>query len=535
MRAEPLNHVRTLTTGTLIAACFAVFIAQVGLAAPATLNGLFQADLHPVGSQLTWISDAFLIPVAALELTFGVLGDLFGRKRLLVIGALLLAAGEAISASAPHVQLLWAGQALAGLGAATLFPTSLAMLAVGTHTTRDRARAIALWAGFLSLGGVTASVLGGLTGNFGSWRWTFIAIMILALLCGATGLVLAQNSSAAQGRSLDWPGQITLTVSLVALLYSIIQGPTDGWGSTPVIVGFAVAVISMSLFITVESRVQAPLLRLDLFRNRSFAVVSIVTLVGMFSFLGTAYATSLRLGPIQHQSPLRIAVAFVLLQGPSFLLIPLTGRLIERVNPRWLLASGFAIMAIGQLLAARLPISDLTLTALIVPFGLVGIGFVLSVSSVTANAVNAVPVQLAGMASATTSMLRDLGFTMGPALIGAVALSNAASRFSSALPGLHLPPSQAGPAAAIAHAGGPLAINSLPPGVPGSAAHQAAFDALGHGYSIGYALCAICALAAALLTVTALGRKRADLVEENEFLASPIAAGGEPDTEPASL
>lgn len=135
MTTEPSTRTATgpgLTTGTLVAGLLAVCLAQIGLAIPATLNGLFQSDLNPVGSQLTWISDAFLLPVAVLELTFGLLGDLFGRKRLLVGGASLLAVGELVSATSSGVHQLWTGQALAGLGAAALFPTSLAILAAGT-------------------------------------------------------------------------------------------------------------------------------------------------------------------------------------------------------------------------------------------------------------------------------------------------------------------------------------------------------------------------------------------------------------------
>src|SRR6195952_5879769 len=109
---------------------------QIGIAIPATLNGLFQEYFHPIGSQLTWISDAFLLPVVVLERTFGVLGDLYGRKRLLVGGGVLLAVGQAVAAAAVNVQMLWVGQALAGLGAGALFPTSLAMVAAGTHTPR---------------------------------------------------------------------------------------------------------------------------------------------------------------------------------------------------------------------------------------------------------------------------------------------------------------------------------------------------------------------------------------------------------------
>src|ERR1051326_146894 len=177
-----------LGPGTLVAAAFAVCLAQVALAIPAVLNGLFQLDLGPTSSELTWISDAFLIPVCLFELTFGALGDLFGRKRLLVGGALALALGEAIavltpgagSATGTRVAVLWTGQIIAGLGAAALFPTSLAMVAAGTHTARDRARSVTIWAAALSVGGTVSSVLAGLVSklHFGTdpnagWRWAF--------------------------------------------------------------------------------------------------------------------------------------------------------------------------------------------------------------------------------------------------------------------------------------------------------------------------------------------------------------------------
>src|ERR671939_637196 len=158
-----------LTTGTLVAAAIAVCVAQVALAIPAVLNGLFQQDLGTTSSQLTWISDAFLVPVTLLELTFGVLGDLFGRRKLLVGGALLLALGELISILTPgagaatetRVLVLWVGQALAGIGAAAIFPTSLAIVAAATHNARERGRVISVYAAALSTGGVVSPGLGG--------------------------------------------------------------------------------------------------------------------------------------------------------------------------------------------------------------------------------------------------------------------------------------------------------------------------------------------------------------------------------------
>jgi hypothetical protein len=134
------------------------------------------------------------------------------------------------------------------------------------------------------------------------------------------------------------------------------------------------------------------------------------------------------------------------------------------VDPRWLLGSGFVLMAIGQFLAAALPFTDTTRTALVVPIGLVGLWFALAVASITAVAVNTVPIHYAGMASAATSLLRDVGYTLGPAIIGSVALSQASSRFGAGVAAAHLPAGQSQAALDVAAEGGPLAVNGIPPG-----------------------------------------------------------------------
>ncbi|MET7701317.1 MFS transporter [Streptomyces sp. NPDC005485] len=505
-----------LPLGTFIAGCLAVCLAQIGLAMPATLNGLFQEHLHPVGSQLTWISDAFLLPVAVLELSFGVLGDLFGRKRLLVGGAALLCAGEVVAASSSGVHQLWVGQALAGLGAAALFPTSLAMIAAGTHGAAQRARAIAVWASSLSAGGFLAPLLGGITGTYGSWRAAFVVVAVVAAVSALVSVVFAADSAAPEGRSLDIAGQVTIGVGLFALLYAVIQGPADGWASTWVVVAFVVAAVFIGLFIAAENRARSPLLRLDLFRDRSFAIASVVSVIGMFSFLGTAYAASIRLGPIQHQSPMRTSFAFLLLSGLTPFLTPVTSRLLSRVSPRTTLTAGLALIAAGDFLAATLAVDDRALTSLILPLGLVGTGFAFTVSSITATAVNTVPVHLAGMASASTNLLRDFGFTLGPAVIGAVALSQAASQVTASLGTASLGAESKAAAHEVLKEGGPLALNSVPPNSPPGAARSFALDALGHGYSIGFVVCGSAALFSALLVLFALRGRTEKTAEETE-------------------
>jgi MFS family permease len=557
VRAHDAGH--ELTRGTLIAAALGVCLAQVALAIPAVLNGLFQQDLGTTSSQLTWISDAFLVPVTLLELSFGAIGDLFGRKRLLVGGALLLATGELVAVLTPgasastgtRVLVLWAGQIIAGIGAAAIFPTSLAMVAVGTHTAGRRARSISVWAAALSAGGAVSPVLGGLVTKmkFGhdaeaSWRWGFIAVLILALISAAVSAVLARDSSSPAGRSLDWAGQITIAVALFALLFAVIQGPTSGWGSGAVIGGFIAAAVFLVLFVAAENRSAAPLLRLSLFTNRAFAIAAAVTVVAMFSFLGTAYATSIRMSSIQGFSPLRSSIAFVLLNGIALAQMPVTSRVLERYNPRWALGGGALLIGAGDLWMSRVPATDLSLPPVIVPLALIGIGFAFAVSALTAVAVNTVPNQLEGMASGATSMLRDFGFTLGPAVVGAIALSQAAAQIHSkiaasaglrralaafnAAPG-HAPAAQkpALQAAVGAVNSGPLGANAVPgtittPGgktVPFNPLKDVAFHALDHAYSLGYLVVGICALAAAAVALLALGGHGDDPLITQESLA----------------
>ena len=554
-------HTHYLTPATIIATSIAVCVGQIGLAIPAVLNGLFQQDLGTTSAQLTWISDAFLVPVSLLELTFGVMGDLFGRKRLLIGGSALMVVGEFVSVLTPgagtstgtRVAVLWIGQILAGIGAAVLFPTTLAMVAAGTHTVQARARGIAIWAAALSSGGFISPVLGGLVTRIGwgsdpyaSWRWAFVTVGILALVSTVVAFT-AQNSSAPEGRSLDWPGQITIAIALFALLYAVIDASTAGWSNGLVIACFFISALFLALFIAAEHRSPAPLLRLELFRNRAFAANSGLTVIGMFAFLGTAYTTSIRLSAIQGFTPLKTSIAFVLLQGFALALMPATAWVIREYNPRWALTGGFFLIGAGDMWLATQSASDLSIAPIIAPLVLVGIGFAFALASVTAVAVDTVPNHFAGMASGTTSQLRDFGFTLGPAVIGAVALSLAASEIGTKLaasPGLrgavlkfdqapaHVPPAQRPTVEGAVHAvnSGPLGANAVPAQVPGpngrlvpfNPLKDVAFHALDHAYSIGYVICGVCALVASLIALTVLhGRGHEPLVTEESLEDEP--------------
>lgn len=547
-----------LRTRTLIAAVLAVVLAQMALAIPASLNGLFQQDLGTSSSQLTWISDVFLIPVVVLELSFGVMGDLFGRKRLLIAGALLIAAGELIGvlspgASAPigtRLAVLYTGIAVAGIGAAALFPTTLAMLAAGTHNAHNRVRAVAIWAAALSVGNCASPVLGGLAARlpFGSdtlagWRWALLVVMAVALVSALVSVTAAENSSSPEGRSLDWPGQVTIAVALFALLYAVIQGPADGWESGPIIAGFGTAVVFLMLFVVAERRSGAPLLRLDFFHNRNFAIASIVTVIGMFAFLGVAYSTSIRLSAIQGFSPLKTSIAFLCLNGMALIQLPITIRLLRRHTARWPLTAGLTAMAAGALWVASVPASNFSLAPVIPAFIVIGLGFGLALSALSMVAVSTPPTHLAGMASGTTNMLRDFGFTLGPAVIGAIALGQAANQIHQRLAGsaalrqamaafvsapAHVPAAQRAAVEGAVHAvqSGPLGANAVPatiaqPGggvMPFNPLKAVAFEALGHSYALGFVLSGAAALLAAALTLIGMRARTDDTLLDLELL-----------------
>ncbi|MFF0222895.1 MFS transporter [Streptomyces sp. NPDC004629] len=494
---DPANE---LSRGTLIAACLAACLAQAALTVPASVSGLLQTALKPVGNQLVWTSNAFLLPMVALSPAFGVWGNRLGLKRLLVGGAVLITAGESVTAAGDDVHQVWAGQAIAGVGAAALLPASLTVVTRGTGTTRARAGAFATYAAALGGGILLAQALRGAGGDDGSWRWPFALTAGLGVLSALLGQLLTRNSGSVYGRSLDVVGQLCIGVGLLALLYSVVEGGAGRWSETDVILGFLVAAVFLGLFIMVELHTPVPLLRLGLFADRAYAVSSFAAVVGMFAYSGVVYAAGIRVGIVQDQSLSHLIGAFCLLSAFAVVLLPLTSRLLEHVSSRWTLAAGLFLIAGGAFVAAGLSISDKSLGSIVLALTPVGIGFALTLASTT-FAVSIAPVREAGMSSAAVSMLRNLGYTVGPAIVGGIALRHAASRLDSDLASAPLPPLAKGAVGAIADAGGPLAVNAIPQSSPAGAAHSIAFEALGRGYSLGFTVCGIAALVACLIAV----------------------------------
>jgi MFS family permease len=362
---------------------------------------------------------------------------------------------------------------------------------------------------------------------YAGWKWAFIGVAVLTAVAGLIARFIAQDSSSPQGRSLDWPGQITIALAVGGLLFAVIQAPTSGWGSVDVLGGLLVAVVSAAAFIVVERRNPSPLLDLGLFANRNFTVAAVVTVIGMFTYLGTGYITSIRLTAIQGFTPLAASLAFVVFNGVSALIqVPIASRLIVRYNPKWVLGGGLALIALGDFWMWRIPIGTQSVSSLVPPLIVAGAGVAFALTSVTAVIINTVPNHRAGMAAGWASLLRDFGFTLGPAVVGAIALSHAANDIAAKVasnPALanalaafngsaaHAPAAQrpAVEGAIGAVNSGPLGANAVPATiplpngttVPFNPLKDTAFHALGSAYSLGYLIVGLCALTAAAVAV----------------------------------
>ncbi|WP_433875827.1 MFS transporter [Sinomonas atrocyanea] len=562
---------------TFVTAYSAVTLAQITNALPGALNGTFAIDFRTSGAGLTWIAGMFMMGIVVFELSWGLLGDKFGRKKLLYIGALTSIVGSVLAASAPTTGVMITAQAIGGIGAGILFPISLSMIAAITPDHRARARAIATWAGFLSLGAVVSPVLAGLTSQlftvpgatpeapvaFSGWRVAYLVAAVLAVTVMGIA-VRAQDVPADRARRLDMAGQATLALGLIALLYSTVQAVDSGFGAWDVVAGYVAGAALLIAFVAIEARSQHPLLHLALFKNRAYAITGIVAVTGMFAFLAIAFSTSVAVGGLALVETWKVGILFVFIQGPAFLLIPVVGWLIHHVAPRWALTGGFALMAVSGFwlstfrLGTPEQFGGTPWTAFIPPLLLLGIGFALTVGAITAVAINTVDPQHIGMASATTNLLRDLGFALGPVIGSAIAFSLGASAFAAPLAGIlngaglpaeaaaglgQVPPlgflagwqgviaefsghALAGGAPQAAVEGMVGALNTARPAIQGVAG-----TSLGQGFQMVYLVAGVAATVSAVLTLFITGGRTAPTADQ---VAESTEATAEADAEEAA-
>ena len=371
---------------------------------------------------LQWTLTSYLITVAALLLLSGALADRFGRRRLLLIGLLTMGVFSAGCAAAPSVGTLIAARAAQGIGAALVVPNSLALLN-GTLREDDRARGIGIWAAVETLGTTVGPYVGGWLVDHSSWRAVFL-LNIPLILGGVAALrYVPESILASRDGSLDISGGLLAVVGLGGVIYALTAGPDTGWLSPPVLVTAAAGVACLVALVPVERRRRAPMVRLSLFSSRQFTAINVMTLL-FYGALGTAsylviLQCELRLGYSAAQ-----AGAALIPESVVFLaLSPLSGLLVSRIGPRWLMTAGVLTVAVGYFWLSAAHPGQSYAAAFLPGILLWGAGIGLSVTPLTAAVLAAVGDPDLGEASGINDASSRIGgvivIAVVPVLIGA--------------------------------------------------------------------------------------------------------------------
>ncbi|WP_284744039.1 MFS transporter [Amycolatopsis sp. RTGN1] len=410
-----------MRSALLLTMCAGMFLVQLDVTVVNVALPAIGADLHGGLAAQQWVVDGYAVVLAALLLTGGALGDVFGHRRVVLAGFVLFGVASAACGLASTAPWLVAARAGQGLGAALLLPGTLAVITNAYPGHAERARALGVWAGVSALALAAGPVLGGAIVSAAGWRpvfWLNVPIVLAAALATRR---LAPRGDRAPGRRVDVAGVATAAPALGAGVYAVIGG------SVPAAV---VAVVALAAFLAVERRGPDPMLPPDVVRRTAGAnfVAAAMNFVG----IGAILVLTLYLQGVRHASPLTAGLEVLPLFGPLSVLAPISGRLTGRFGPRPLMVAGLALGALGMLNLVRLNgnsgYPDLLPTLL----GL-GIGMGLLTTAVVTAAVGGIPPERAGVASGINNTARQAGGALGVAVLGAVA-GEPGGRF---LEGLH--------------------------------------------------------------------------------------------------
>jgi EmrB/QacA subfamily drug resistance transporter len=445
-----------------------------------------QRELNASLSSLQWVVDAYALTLAAFLLTAGSLGDRLGRRRVFSIGFGIFTFASFLCGIAGDPTLLNLARGLQGVGGAAMFATSLALIGQEFHG-KERATAFGVWGA--TVGGAVAigPLVGGVITEHLGWEWIFfvnIPIGVAAIFFTETKLA---NVAAPDAEPIDVPGLVTFSAALFLLIFGLIRGNPEGWGSPLIVVCLGAAAALLVAFVAIEARSAHPMLDLGLFRKPAFNGVSAVAFGlsgGMFAMF--LYITIYFQGVLDF-SPLETGLRFLPLTVISFVVAPISGSLSHRVPIRILLGVGLGLVGVGLLLMHGLS-ADSEWTAMLLGFLIAGIGIGTTNPAIGQGAIAVVPVEKAGMGSGINSTFRQVGIATGVAALGAVFQSRVDAELADLLP-----QAPAGLGEAVASGGSEAALAAPHPGIGTSQLVQASNEAFVSGFNdillIGSILC----------------------------------------------
>ncbi len=476
---------------TLGAVCVATFMLLLDITVVNTALPAIQKDLGGSFSDLQWVVDAYALSLAALVLTAGSLADRLGRRRVFAFGLAVFSVASLLCALAPDPTFLNLARGLQGVGGAVMFAVSLALVAQEFPSGAERGMAMGIYGATIGISVAIGPLLGGALTDGISWQSVFlINVPVGVAAIGVTYWKLAESRDPNASR-IDWAGLVTFSTSLLLLVLGLVRGNDEGWGSTLIVTLFAVAAVLMAAFVVVESRVREPMLPLKLFRSGAFTGVQLAAFAVSASMFALFLYLTLYLQQFLGYSAIEAGLRYLPITIGAFVIAPISGMALARVQARYLMTGGLALTGGGLLLMSGLGV-DSEWTALLVGFIVGGIGVGLLNPVIADVALSVVPKEQSGMAAGINDTFRQVGVAVGIAAWGAIFLGVGASRTESLAGGAVDHDQARGLVEATSSGALPQAISQLPQQVQGKvqAAAEAGFI---HGLNeilvIGGVLC----------------------------------------------
>jgi len=407
---------------TLAAVAFGLFMIMLDNTIVNVALPSIQRSLHMSISSLEWIVTAYALTFAALLITGGKLGDLYGRKRMFIAGLVVFTLASLACGLAPNAGFLIGARAVQGVGAALMNPATLSII-TATFPPKERGQAIGIWAGVSALALAIGPLIGGLIVDNINWHWIFyvnVPVGVVGII--VSRWVIAESRDTSHEQSIDLPGLVTSGGSLLALSYALIEGNKHGWGSPEIIGLFVGAAVLLAVFIWLELRQRLPMLDLGLFKIGSFAGANIVAMLVSLGMFGVFFFISLYVQNVLGYSPTKAGAIFLPMTILIILIAPIAGKLSDRVGSRWLMGAGMAILGVSLLLYQRIGLHT-GFWSLLPQLVLGGVGMALTMSPMTSAAMGSVPVDKAGVGSGVLNSFRQVGGSLGIALMGAILLT----------------------------------------------------------------------------------------------------------------
>jgi EmrB/QacA subfamily drug resistance transporter len=434
---DPHVYARRWKTHAVL--CTSLIIVIVGntvlnVALPTLQKPVAQGGLGATNTEVQWIVDAYGLVFAGLLFTAAALGDRFGRKGALQAGLLIFATGSLLGAFADSPAVLIVGRAVMGIGAAFVMPSTLSILS-NVFPRRERAKAIAIWAGIAGSGAAIGPVASGLLLEHFWWGSVFLVNLPIIAVALIAGWVLVPKSKDSTETPLDPVGALLSIIGLSALVYAIIEGPHHGWVSVQSLLWFGGAAITLLAFALWEWRNRHPMLDLRLFQNPRFAVSSGGITLVFFAMFGTFFLLAQYLQGVLEYSPLGAAVRLLPISFVMMAVAPNTPKLVARFGADVIGMVGLLFVATG-LVGIALFGTGTGYPQLLVTMCVMAAGMALTMTPMTTQLMAAVPRDRAGMGSATNDTTRELGGALGVAVLGSLVASQYASGVSEAVAGL---------------------------------------------------------------------------------------------------